>query len=809
MKTTKTILILTAIFSLALVFSQTAVSAQDNTADLAEEVIIEEPFSQVLEAPVVESSAATEDNSISEEILKVDEPKLLPSSPFYFLKELGRGISNTFTFSSEKKAEKKLEQAAERLAEVKKMLSQTDSGDSNQNKKIVNNLVKYQKDIAKAEASINNVKKDSTAYNDLMDKAVDKYSAFAKVMAADEDLALDIDKDIVKEIYRSKENVLNNLASLVEKLPDPKKLEEVLQNQAGSDFKEFRNLEVLGELESRLPQRAAQAVKQAQEKIKTKIEEKLATSMEGKRGQDFANYVISLKGNQAEHLAILDELAKSSNLSDEVVNNFRKIKDAAAINFSKKMINHPASQEMMEEIASGDIDKLRVLESMADALPDYSAVKEDLEKARQKGIDRAVEKMSQIESTDDKINFLIRDGVPDAKSFVILDQLQAKFNPDQQEQIKAVRNKAFEIFSDIIDKSENKEKLLERLSSDNPKDIETMAAIRENLPVNVAPKFEQLVKNQLEKTEERLVNEENIEKLIGLRTQIDASPQALQLIDSLKPQLIENVNKEQMKKVARAFEQAADPSRVVQIANEYNEILEKYPEVAATIKKVNPGLVKNLIETQTKKIEEGINKISDPEEMQKTLQDLEATGMEKFKNQIGTEAKERITNKIIDRQKTLEKNKFMEQMKQVEGEGEINQQEMERMFEEKVGKMIESSEGRPNVEIKQEMEKVIEEKTETIIREKMEQQLNQTPSGQQPEQMPGVQSRPSTGEIEKTMQEQIQQIIPKIISPEQDQSQQMPSGEIDRQQQLQQIIPKIISPEQDQSQQMPSRQIPR
>ena len=62
----------------------------------------------------------------------------------------------------------------------------------------------------------------------------------------------------------------------------------------------------------------------------------------------------------------------------------------------------------------------------------------------------------------------------------------------------------------------------------------------------------------------------------------------------------------------------------------------------------------------------------------------------------------------------------------------------------------------------------------------MEQQLNQTPSGQQPEQMPGVQSRPSTGEIEKTTQEQLQQIIPKIISPIQDQSQQMPQQQMPR-----------------------------
>ena len=789
-------------------------TAQDESTGATEEI-----FSQELETPVVESAAAAEDNSISTEVLGVDEPTLLPSSPFYFFKEIGRGISNTFTFSAEKKAEKRLNQAAERLAEAKAMLSETSAGDSSKNKKIANSLIKYQKDIAKAEASINNTKKDSDAYNNLLDKAVDKYSAFAKVMAVDEDLALDIDKDIVKEIYKSKEGVLDNLAGLIENLPDSSKLEDILQNQPGSDFKEFRNLEVLGELEGKLPPAAAEAVKQAQEKIRAKMEEKLAAATEGKTGEDFANYVMALKGNQAEHMAILDELGKSENLPDEVVEGFRKAKDAAAINFSKKMINHPAADEMMEEIASGDIDKLRVLEDMADALPDYSEVKIELEQARQKGIDRAVEKMSQIESVDDKISFLIRDGVPDAKSFVILDQLQAKFTPDQQEEVKAVRNKAFQIFSDIVDNAGNSDKLLERLSNDSPKDVGVIAAIRQNLPAGLAPKFEQLVKKQLEKVEGRLIKEENVEKLISLRAEMDASPEAQAMMDSVRPGLMEKINKEQMGRVSRAFENAASPSRVVEIANKYNEILEKYPQVAENIKKVNPGLVKNLIEKQTQKIEEGIGEISDPEEMQATLEKLEASGMEKFKDQIGTEAKERITNKIINQQKGVEKTKFMEQMKQESG-GKVDQGEMEKMFNENVGTLIESSGGRPNAGIKQEMEKVIREKAETTIREqKMQAEIQKQTERSIPgggmgieggDNLPAkeinaplplkdintikdeasqaaeqrarqeatsqIQTGPTAGEIESIRQQQIKQaqpVIPQNTGPTPEQTQQM------------------------------------
>ncbi|MDD5295090.1 MAG: DUF5667 domain-containing protein [Patescibacteria group bacterium] len=823
----KIILRLATIFALALTLDLGIALAQDEPAQ-DESAVIEEVFTDELEAPVVESAAATEDNDLSAEILGVSEPTLLPSSPFYFFKEIGRAVSNTFTFSAEKKAEKRLNQAAERLAEAKAMLSETNSEDSSQNKKIANSLIKYQKDIDKAQASINSVKKDSDAYNNLMAKAVDKYSAFAKVMAADEDLALDIDKDIVREIYKSKEGVLDNLAGVIENLPDPAKLEEVLQNQPGSDFKEFRNLEVLGQLADKLPENAAGAVMQAQERIRAKMEEKLAKATEGKTGEDFANYVIALKGDQAEHMAILDELAKSEDLPDEVVDGFRKAKDAAAINFSKKMINHPAADQMMEEIASGDIDKLRVLEDMADALPDYSEVKSELEAARQKGIDRAVEKMSQINSVDDKINFLIKDGVPDAKSFVILDQLQAEFTPEQQEEVKAVRNKAFQIFSDIVDNAENSDKLLERLSTDSPKDVGLIAVIRQNLPAGMAPKFEQLVNKQLEKVEERLMNEENVEKLISLRAEMDSSPEAQAMMNSVRPGLMDKINKEQMSRVSQAFENAAGPSRVVEIANKYNEILEKYPQVAENINKINPGLVKNLIEVQAKKIEEGISQISDPAQMQATLEKMEAVGMEKFKDQIGTAAKEKITNQIINRQKEVEKNKFMEQMRQETG-GELNQAEMEKMFNENVGSLIESSGGRPNAGVKQEIEKVIREKVETTIREqKMQAEIQK--------QMPG--GIPAGGQIQERTESQIREGLPpkennaplplKEINAIRDeagqgaagQMQTPPSaGEIERirQQQMQQQIPQSMGPTPEQIKQMqpgmtqpaPIQQMPR
>jgi len=724
------ILIMAAVLVSALTLGLSAVVAQEEPDTAAvvpeDQATAEEAFSPALEAPVVESAAAQADNTAGAEILGVGEPKLLPSSPFYFFKEIGRGISNAFTFSEEKRAEKKLDQASERLAEVEIMMSETTSEDAGKNKTIANSLTKYQKDIDKANASIEKVEKDSNAYNNLINKAVDKYSAFAKVMAADEDLALDIDKDIVQEIYKSKEGVLNNLAGSIENLPDSSKLEEILQNQSGSDFKEFKNLEVLGELEGKLPEQAAEAVSNAQDKIRAKMEEKLSASTEGKTGEDFANYVIALKGNQAEHMAILDELSKSEDLPDEVADGFRKAKDAAAINFSKKMINHPAAEQMMEEIASGDIDKLRVLEEMADALPDYSEVKAELEQAREKALGRAAEKMDQIESVDDKISFLIKDGVPDAKSFVILDQLQGKFTPEQQEKMAGVRNKAFQIFSDIVDNSENSEKLLERLSGDSPKDIELIAAIRENLPADVAPKFEILAKKQLAKVEDRIMNEDNMEKLMEMRDEMSDSPKAQEFINKYAPEMEANINKKQFEKVSAIFDQTQDPAETIELANKYNSILDKYPAVEEMIKKTNPELIASMVEKQSKKIRDAVLNAGSPEEMENFVKNLESAGMDKFSEYVSADVNNAISKAIIDRTKTVQKEEFLNKVKSEAGDS-FDQAAMEKVFDEEIGSQIGELGVKPDAANFEKISNTIREKVsqtmEVKAREKAEQEM--------------------------------------------------------------------------------------
>src|SRR3989338_8115513 len=74
---------------------------------------------------VVNSAVAHEGESTVEEIttadLGVENPGLLPTNPFYFFKEWGRGIKMFFTFNKVSKAGYELEITNQKAAELKKV----------------------------------------------------------------------------------------------------------------------------------------------------------------------------------------------------------------------------------------------------------------------------------------------------------------------------------------------------------------------------------------------------------------------------------------------------------------------------------------------------------------------------------------------------------------------------------------------------------------------------------------------------------------------------------------------------------------
>lgn len=100
--------------------------------------------------------------------LGIENPGILPTSPFYFLKEWRRGIKKMFTFDPVKKAELELNETNERAAEIKKLEDVVPSN-IEAITKAVNN---YQKNVERLKNRLEGLKE--TSQNPNVDKLLDK-----------------------------------------------------------------------------------------------------------------------------------------------------------------------------------------------------------------------------------------------------------------------------------------------------------------------------------------------------------------------------------------------------------------------------------------------------------------------------------------------------------------------------------------------------------------------------------------------------------------------------------------------------------
>lgn len=199
-----------------------------------------------------QTDAATADN------LGVENPGILPSSPFYFLKEWQRGIAKFFTPDSTKKAELDLQEMNQRAAEIKKM-EETNSQNTSALSKAIE---KYQESTDRLKTRLESLKETSKNPNvdKLLDKLVDRslqhqelFDSLKEKLAGNE--------GIKKQLNAAQEKIGEAVSKIPEKFENAKvfkeRLEQKLEQEIG-DVKEnaekglnesraIKNLELLQE----------------------------------------------------------------------------------------------------------------------------------------------------------------------------------------------------------------------------------------------------------------------------------------------------------------------------------------------------------------------------------------------------------------------------------------------------------------------------------------------------------------------------------------------------------------------------------
>lgn len=259
-----------------------------------------------------ETATATEDQITQEEItakdLGISEPRLLPSSPLYFLKNWARGIRMFFTFDPIKKAKLELKYTAEKLIEAKKLTNNKEAL-----KKAINN---YETAREKLEKRFQKIKENSQNPNvsQLLDKFIEQNEKHEKVLEGLAEKLNKINREKIKKIRERIEKQTTDLPLRFE-APDQfvKRLNKIVEKTTKHNFKNFEKVIRFNRLinvakNENLKRKLEKAKELAEDSVKTELETQKPTQ------EKFKKFIKGLAKTRMISPVLLEELKSKINI---------------------------------------------------------------------------------------------------------------------------------------------------------------------------------------------------------------------------------------------------------------------------------------------------------------------------------------------------------------------------------------------------------------------------------------------------------------------------------------------------------------
>ncbi len=267
------------------------------------------------------------DETVEAEDLEVSKPRILPDSRIYFLKEWGRGIRSLFTFNKVKKTELESKFANERLIEIKAMVEKNKDPEA-----IKKAAIRYKETVEKVRARTEKIKEkaqQSPEVEKFMEKYTHQQILHQKIL---EKLEEKVPSEAFEKIKEAREKHLESFKDVMLKLEEKDKiaerLEETLEKQKGSKFKNFKNLELLKRIKEKMPEEVKENITETEEKLLKQLKEKLE-SLPAEEQEKFKKYIGKISGDKEKQLEIVEnlraELKENPELKEKLMETREKI----------------------------------------------------------------------------------------------------------------------------------------------------------------------------------------------------------------------------------------------------------------------------------------------------------------------------------------------------------------------------------------------------------------------------------------------------------------------------------------------------
>jgi hypothetical protein len=236
-------------------------------------------------------------------VLAQDNVGLLPTNPFYFLKEWGRSFRKAITLSSVKKTELALKIIDEKIAELKK-LADIFPDNANPLLRAVNN---YTQSVERLRTQWESLKETSANPNvdwlisELLERALRHYQLFDELTV---NLKAEIRKELSEELTEAQEKLGEVIAAVPKKLKDARefrnRFEEIIFKQDWP-LKELRAAEAIDRFENKLDELSRKEILRLKEDLLLRLGGRLEI-------QGLVPELENLPSDLRRRLEILDEI---------------------------------------------------------------------------------------------------------------------------------------------------------------------------------------------------------------------------------------------------------------------------------------------------------------------------------------------------------------------------------------------------------------------------------------------------------------------------------------------------------------------
>lgn len=405
-----------------------------------------------VETVAVEQSAEVKiDTEVTPEDLGVGKPKVLPGSFFYGFKNFIRGMQEAVALDPLKKAEVQLRHTNEKMIEAQQLV-EVDKTDKAAEiaAGVIKGINRSFEKISNQSEKLKNAKtKNAQGVNNFLDKIADQSLKQQVVMQR---LQAQVPEKVFANIEESRQAHLERFDQVMNKVSGnsgelARRLPQIIENREGSDFKELKAVEILRDLEDKVPEEAREALRQAQSALSQRFEQRFSTIAPEVRKEKLQSYVESLPGNAVRQFEAFDRM-KESFQSEGMAKEMELAKDKAIQKFENQFSQfqgQEARQVFMQPWQSGSPETLRTMTEIemrmepAEREESLKPVFQDFQQFRQEAQNNFKERFNQNpEQLRQSPIFQRMENRPDIVDLKMSQDLVKIFSPSEREPIQGM-----------------------------------------------------------------------------------------------------------------------------------------------------------------------------------------------------------------------------------------------------------------------------------------------------------------------------------------------------------------------------------